>query len=82
MSTDHVASTELAPADIVVTRGNPTDEELAAVVAVVLGLRAAQRRRPLPPELAQIAGGWNSYDRIVRRPLSPGVSAWRSTYRH
>lgn len=57
-------------------RGTPlTDEELAAL-AVVLAKRRqsgtlhAGDDRPL-------AGGWNSYYRIMRPPLVPGREAWR-----
>jgi hypothetical protein len=58
-----------------VTRGNPTDEELAAVVAVLLS-------QPAPPEPAVApASGWSAYWRSVRAPVQPGPGAWRMSSR-
>lgn len=61
-----------------VTKGNPTLEELAAVVAV---LSAARR-----PPAAGSAGathsspsGWSAYWRGVGAPLTPGPRAWRAS---
>lgn len=63
-----------------VTRGNPDDVELAAVVAVVA---ASTRAAPTPrAEVdSKVAAGWKSYWRTVRREMRVGREAWRNTYR-
>jgi hypothetical protein len=63
-----------------VVRGQPTDDELAAL-AVVLGALRRQRGPLAAPENSRIAGGWKSYWHIVRQPLFPGRDAWRATLR-
>ncbi|MFC7620638.1 acyl-CoA carboxylase epsilon subunit [Microlunatus sp. GCM10028923] len=45
-----------------VVRGNPTDEEVAAVVAALLAVRPRPAARP--------EGGWAGYWRRVRRDRS------------
>jgi Acyl-CoA carboxylase epsilon subunit len=58
-----------------VVRGQPTDEEaaaLAVVLAAKLAARPAQGRRP------RAAGGWADRARALRTPLTPGPGAWRS----
>lgn len=63
-----------------VARGNPDDEELAAL-AVVL---AAELATPPPGRKntdRPIAGGWNSYWRRVRQPFVYGPEAWRGSLR-
>jgi hypothetical protein len=54
-----------------VVRGEPTAEELAALIAVVC---------------ARVAGGatvhrprsaWSAPDRLLRRPVAPGRDGWR-----
>ena len=65
---------------IKVTRGNLTDEELGALVAVLTGLT-----RPGPdayvPDDRPIAFGWKSYWRTIREPFMPGQAAWRGSLR-
>ncbi|NLE97360.1 MAG: acyl-CoA carboxylase subunit epsilon [Propionibacterium sp.] len=56
--------------------GTPlTDEEFGALVTVLLAKRRAERLRSADDR--PLAGGWNSYYRIVRQPLVPGREAWR-----
>jgi hypothetical protein len=57
-----------------VVRGDPTPEELAALVAVVAALGGgpaapAARRTPV----------WNRPARLQRQALRPGPDAWRSS---
>lgn len=63
-----------------VVSGNPTDEELAALGAVVVAIRRA-RPAPHAPVTSTLAGGWRSYWHTVRTPLVPGREAWRSSFR-
>ena len=59
-----------------VVKGSPTDEELAALVAVLTltGHRA-------PPEPETRPSGWSTYWRTVRAPVIPGPDAWRMSAR-
>jgi hypothetical protein len=59
-----------------VVRGEPTDAELAALVAVVTTQRASAAAqegtsRPRP--------AWSHPARSVRRSLTPGPGAWRAS---
>jgi hypothetical protein len=56
-----------------VVRGDPTPEELAALLAV-LASRAVARSDVPPPRSA-----WNAPARLVRRPLAHGPGGWRSS---
>ena len=59
-----------------VVKGSPTEEELAALVAVLtqrFGTPAAARG---PQE-----SGWSAYWRSVRAPVQPGPEAWRMSGR-
>lgn len=57
-----------------VVRGNPTPEELAALLAVVASRgAAAPAPEPAPPSR------WASRAAGLRRPLSPGPGAWRAS---
>ncbi len=69
-----------APQLLQVVSGHPSDEELAALGAVIVALR---RGRPDPhtPTTSTLAGGWQSYWHTVRTPLVPGREAWRSSFR-
>jgi hypothetical protein len=56
-----------------VVRGNPTPEELAAVLAVVTSRGSAPEPAPAPPSR------WASRRAALRRPLVPGPGAWRAS---
>ncbi|TDE15814.1 acyl-CoA carboxylase subunit epsilon [Jiangella asiatica] len=56
-----------------VVRGNPTDEELAALV-VVLTAKATAGRAPSGPRRSSWASYW-----AYRAPLTPGAGAWRAS---
>ncbi|MFC6089471.1 acyl-CoA carboxylase subunit epsilon [Saccharothrix lopnurensis] len=58
-----------------VVRGNPDDEELAALTAVV----AALASRPAPQAAAPRRSAWADRSRLVRRPLHAGPGAWRAS---
>ena len=57
-----------------VVRGDATPEEIAALVAVLMG-RSADNEAPSPARSAQ--GLWSDRAARLRRPLSPGPGAWR-----
>lgn len=60
-----------------VVRGEPTDNELAAIVAVISAKTAEAAAVPSPePERPST---WAAYWRTVRAPLRPGPGAWRTS---
>ena len=61
---------------IQVVKGNPTPEELAALVAVISARAAAA---PAPTRIQDHASDWASYWRNVRRPLQHGPGRWRAS---
>jgi hypothetical protein len=58
-----------------VVRGNPTDEEIAALVAVVSALGASPDEGA--PEPSRSA--WSDRRLLVREPLAHGPGAWRAS---
>lgn len=56
-----------------VVKGDPTPEELAALVAVVAGRGAAAA--PEPPHFSL----WSRKARQIRPPQRPGFGAWRAS---
>lgn len=57
-----------------VVRGDPTDEELAALT-VVLAAAAAAPAAPAPVRRS----AWTDPSARMRRPLSPGPGAWQTS---
>jgi hypothetical protein len=57
-----------------VVKGNPSDEELAALVAVVSALGAGEEEAPAP-----VRSAWSDRRVAVREPLAHGPGAWRSS---
>jgi hypothetical protein len=55
-----------------VVKGQPTDEELAALVVVF-----SSARTTTGSDGGARTSGWSSYSRSVRRPFHPGPDAWR-----
>jgi hypothetical protein len=58
-----------------VVRGEPTDAELAALIAVIAARAAAASASDsvgVPPRSV-----WSDPAHALRRPLSPGADAWR-----
>lgn len=58
-----------------VTKGDPTPEELAALVAVIT-TRSAATVVPAEPERAS---NWATYWRNARQPFHPGPGQWRAS---
>lgn len=58
-----------------VVKGDPTVEELAALLAVV----AARAAAPAPAADPERASNWATYWRNARTPLRPGPGQWRAS---
>ena len=58
-----------------IVRGDPTDDELAALVAVV-----AARSTTAPDPGAAPSGRWAAAPRRLREPLRPGPGAWGASH--
>jgi hypothetical protein len=56
-----------------IVRGEPTDEELAALVAVLSARGAAD----LPTE-SEVPPVWRDRAALLRKPTHPGPGAWRA----
>ncbi len=59
-----------------VVKGNPSDDELAAVL-MVLKTRAGASTKAAK----EADNGWSAYWRAVRAPLRPGPGGWRASSR-
>jgi hypothetical protein len=57
-----------------ILKGDPTPEELAALVAVL----AARPTTEGPPETER-ASNWATYWRNARQPFHPGPGQWRAS---
>ena len=66
-------SESVPPPTLRVVKGDPTDEELAALVTAL-----ANRRAPGAPQ-SERPSTWAAYWRSVRAPLRHGPSAWRAS---
>ena len=67
----------ISDGDIEVVSGNPTPEELAAVVAVLEGMTQeldGTRARAA----ARAASAWRLSQRPIRTPILPGMTRWRT----
>lgn len=75
---DTAAASAEAPV-IEVVSGSPTDEELAALVAVI----SASATTPAAPAAEPEGSGWAAYWRRVRGRGTPprAVDAWRRSFR-
>ena len=76
MSTEEAVSTEEAgePQPLLkVVSGQPSEDELAALTAVVLALASPSSDEPARP------GGWSDLSLRLRRPLPHGPNAWRDS---
>jgi hypothetical protein len=58
-----------------VVKGDPTPEELAALIAVV----TARATAPAPAPDTTRASNWATYWRNARTPLRPGPGRWRAS---
>lgn len=60
-------------------RADLTEEEVAAVAAVLARFSATEPLRPADDR--PLAGGWKSYYRTVRPIMVTGRDAWRTYHR-
>jgi hypothetical protein len=58
-----------------IVRGEPSDEEVAALTAVLLAAASAARPAAGPP----VRDRWSDPAARMRRPLTPGPGAWRAS---
>ncbi|MFL6114686.1 MAG: acyl-CoA carboxylase epsilon subunit [Catenulispora sp.] len=67
--------------EIRVLRGNPTADEVAAVVAVLAAVSAAaaQSRSGNDQRPDNRPSGWTARERGVRAALCPGPGGWRAS---
>ena len=69
------------PPHLVVVRGEPTAEEIAALTAVLSARAAAARDAAEASERPERPSGWRDRSRGMRAPLRPGPGAWRLSTR-
>jgi len=68
-------------ADIRVVRGAPTDEELAAAIAVVqAALAAAEEAATKGAKSGSTRSSWNRNHGMLRSPLQVGPGQWSSSF--
>ena len=69
------------PPHLVVVRGEPSAEELAALTAVLTARAAAARAAAEQSEPKRTTSGWRDRSHGLRAPLRPGPGAWRMSTR-
>ncbi|HJE59885.1 MAG TPA: acyl-CoA carboxylase subunit epsilon [Nocardiopsis listeri] len=69
------------PPHLVVVRGEPSAEELAALTAVLTARAAAARAAAEKDGPERSTSGWRDRSRGTRTPLRPGPGAWRMSTR-
>jgi len=66
--------------DLCVLRGQPTETELAAVVAVLAVRAAAATALASAPGPAGAShSAWSDRSRLLREPIAPGRGGWRAS---
>lgn len=65
--------------EIRVVRGNPTAEELAAVISVIETM-AAELEGTREQTAEKAASAWRLSQRPIRTPILPGMTHWRSFF--
>jgi Acyl-CoA carboxylase epsilon subunit len=63
------------PAAVAIVRGNPSAEQVAALVAVL----AARARPAGAPAPRNVRSEWSSRSRLLRAPLQRGPGGWRAS---
>lgn len=70
-------SADLAAPLFSVVHGSPTEEELAALVLVLMSVSRGGGGSAAPP----VPPGWSAYWRSVRAPIPAGPHGWRLSTR-
>jgi hypothetical protein len=71
-----------SPAEFSVVRGNPTDEELAAAIAVVqAAVAAAENEAAKRAAEAVNVSAWHLNASMLRGQVTPGAGQWRASLR-
>ncbi len=71
----HTAESEPRRPVLRIVRGEPSDAELAALVAVLGALSAA----PAPaPAMTEAPSVWRDRSALLRKSVHPGPGAWRA----
>ena len=71
-----------SPAEFSVVRGNPTNVELAAAIAVVqAAVAAAELEAAKHAEEAGNVSAWHLNASMLRGQLTPGAGQWRASLR-
>ena len=71
-----------SPAEFSVVRGNPTDEELAAAIAVVqAAVAAAEQEAAKQASAAGNVSSWHRNASQLRGQITPGAGQWRASLR-
>lgn len=79
MSAKQCSSTQRHSRGVTRIAGNPSDEELAALIVALATLANAAAAGPLASRSAWTGSGWTDRARGLRTPLHPGPSAWRKS---
>ncbi|GAA1459027.1 acyl-CoA carboxylase subunit epsilon [Nocardiopsis exhalans] len=66
---------------LAVVRGEPTEEEIAVLTALLTARAAAARAAAEAPGPERPVSGWRGRSRGMRTPLRPGPGAWRLSTR-
>jgi hypothetical protein len=69
------------PLDIRFTAGDPTEEEIAAVTAVLSAALEELSARPHGDRRSATPTGWSRSQRALRSPLTPGPGRWAQSVR-
>jgi hypothetical protein len=60
-----------------VVRGEPSAEEIAALVATLTAIAAARSRAAEEVKPAPVLSNWNARARLLRAPVHPAAGGWR-----
>lgn len=66
-----------AAVDLRITAGNPTDEELAAVTAVLAAAVEQGASAGATEAVVPAPSAWERSGRAIRRPVAVGTGRWR-----
>jgi hypothetical protein len=74
VTSDETTPTEPVPL-VIVEHGDPSDEELAALTAVIA---ARQSATSAMSRRLYVQSAWTDRRRLVRRPMHPGPGQWHA----